>query len=654
MKLLRNGLLRPWLILLGILVATAAIYGLGVGGGYVFDDFPNIVDNAGVHPASASLANLINAALSSPASDFKRPLASLSFALNYLFTGLDPLAMKVTNVAIHLFNGWLVFLFTRRLLAAASEPQESHDTTALWVTAAWLLAPINLTAVLYVVQRMESMANLAVLLGLLGYVSARQRMLAGKRGLIASAVALLAAAGVGVMAKETAVMVVPYAFLIECFVFRWRRSADEARIDARLVSLYVVILAVPLLAGLVWLAPVLLRPETWSRRDFTLGTRLLTEPRIVSSYVRSILLPVPSSLPFYYDDVAISTDAWTPWTTLPAMGFIAGMAAASIGLRKRAPVLALGLALFLMCHVLTATVLPLELVYEHRNYFASFGLLLAVVVAIRGTSARGIARLTLARTTLLAALVAFAGLVTATTARAWNGNLSLAFELASRAPDSPRAQYELGRTYIILGGYDVSSPLTNKAYAPLERAMSLPGSSILPEQALIFLNSRIGRPIDPGWWRSIRAKLQRRPATIQDESSLGALVDCLNTGACKFQPTDLLDAFVAALSQPNPSPRVLVMYASFAWNTLEDRRLGLTLQRDAVKKAPGEMAYHLTLGRMTAANGELDAARAELNVLEANNLGGRLSDDIASLRGLISMRATEHARAPAPAPASTR
>ncbi len=41
-----------------------------------------------------------------------------------------------------------------------------------------MLLPINLTGVLYVVQRMESMANLFVLLGLIGYVAGRRRMLA--------------------------------------------------------------------------------------------------------------------------------------------------------------------------------------------------------------------------------------------------------------------------------------------------------------------------------------------------------------------------------------------------------------------------------------------------------------------------------------------
>lgn len=632
-----------WFFLLGILAFTAAIYGIGVGGGYVFDDFPNIVDNAGVQPQSATLPNIISAALSSPASEFKRPLASLSFAVNYLFTGLDPVSMKVTNIVIHLLNGVLVFLLTRMLFSAARGQHTEDDKIALWVTAAWLLAPVNLTAVLYIVQRMESLANLAVLLGLIGYVRARCRMLDGQRGLVSAIVSLLVAAAVGVLAKETAVMVVPYAFLIECIVFRWTSGPQQPGIDRRLASVFIVILAIPLVAGALWLAPTVLDPVTWDRRDFTLGTRLLTEPRVIGSYLSSIVLPLPSSLPFYYDDVMISHSPWHPWTTLPAFALIAILVATCIKFRARSPIASLGIALFLMGHVLTATVLPLELVYEHRNYFASFGALLAMVTGVSNAWHRSAddPRRALVPTIVLVGMVGLATLVTAMTAHAWNNNLSLARELAIRAPDSPRAQYELGRTYIILGGYHDESPFTSLAYAPLERAMSLPGSSILPEQALIFLNSRMGRPVDPSWWRSIRTKLQRRPATVQDESSLGALADCLRSEACKFKETDLLDAFVAAMGHPNPSARMLAMYAGFAWNILEDRQLGLTLQRDAVKKAPAEMAYHIVLCRMAAIKGDVKTANTELNILKTSNLGGRLSPDIKSLEALISSRGTD-------------
>ena len=46
---------------------------------------------------------------------------------------------------------------------------------------------------------------------------------------------------------------------------------------------------------------------------------------------------------------------------------------------------------------------------------------------------------------------------TANTARAWGDPLLLAQELAIRGSDSPRAQYELGRIYIIYSGYDPRS-----------------------------------------------------------------------------------------------------------------------------------------------------------------------------------------------------
>ena len=186
----------PWhfWVLATAFAITIAVYWPGLQGGFLFDDYPNIVDNKGVQPPDASLSSLVGAALSSPASDFKRPLASLSFAANYLTTGIDPYWMKLTNLIIHLLNGWLVFLLARTLLRAAAikniatvvaptsgwapgtYPQRASVVAAL-IAAGWMLLPINLTAVLYVVQRMESMANLFVLLGLLGYVTGRRRML---------------------------------------------------------------------------------------------------------------------------------------------------------------------------------------------------------------------------------------------------------------------------------------------------------------------------------------------------------------------------------------------------------------------------------------------------------------------------------------------
>src|SRR5215469_10833857 len=96
---------KKYALLIAALLLTAIVYWPGLSGAFVFDDYPNIVDNAGVQPSHANLSSLVSAALSSPSSEFSRPLASLSFAVNYLFTGLNPYWMKLTNLVIHLLNG---------------------------------------------------------------------------------------------------------------------------------------------------------------------------------------------------------------------------------------------------------------------------------------------------------------------------------------------------------------------------------------------------------------------------------------------------------------------------------------------------------------------------------------------------------------------
>ncbi|EQD62604.1 conserved hypothetical protein, membrane, partial [mine drainage metagenome] len=146
---------------------------------------------------------------------------------------------------------------------------------------------------------------------------------------------------------------------------------------------------------------------------------------------------------------------------------IAALIAFALAVRKRLPLLALGIALFFAGQLMTGTVIPLELVFEQRNYFPSFAVLLAIVPLLAAPGAA----LPLARGTLLTALFALWIGMTALTSWAWGNPLRLAQQLVLRAPDSPRAQYELGRTYIVMSNYNPDSPYTPLAYAPLERAM---------------------------------------------------------------------------------------------------------------------------------------------------------------------------------------
>lgn len=665
-----------WLLPIALLI-TAAVYWPGLSGSWLFDDYPNIVDNPGVQPHEASVPALVRAALSSPASEFKRPLASLSFAANYLAGGLNPWGWKLFNLVVHLLNGVLVFLLARMLLLAAPSPscppanegeRRRSDIVAALIAAAWMLLPINLTAVLYVVQREESMANLFVLLGLTGYVAARRSMLrscegGGWRGLALCAASIILATLVGLLAKETAAMLPLYAFLVEWILFRFDRASRSAGAhpvrnnasgedlaahrarsckDWRIAGLFVAVLVLPLLAGLTWLLPNVLNAANWAMRDFTLGTRLLSEARIICNYIAWTLLPTPQALSFYHDQFRISTGLLSPWTTLTGLLGIAVLVALVFWLRRRQPLVALGIALYLGCHVMTGTIIPLELVYEHRNYFASFGVLLAAIPWLAAIPSRTVQPSVhrhdwlLPRRTLLVCLLLWWTGMTAATAYAWGDPLRLAQDLAARAPDSPRAQYELGRIYIIYSHYDPASPYTRLAYAPLEKAASFPESSILPQQALIFMNSRMGLPLKPQWWDSMIAKLKARKPGVQDESSLAALAQCARDGACPLPTDRMMQAFEAALNHPMPSARLQATYGDYAWNVLNDHALGLRMIRQAVTASPQEPAYRITLVRMDIANSDLLSARNELHQLHRLSYGGDLNSSIRGLEESIN------------------
>jgi hypothetical protein len=639
-----------WIVLLAGLLLTFAIYMQGIGGGYLFDDYPNIVDNKDVQPAELGWVPLVRAALASPASEFKRPLASLSFAVNYLLTGANPEPMKVTNIAIHLLNGIACFFLTRLLAAAVAPlsgaPRWRPDLVAALVATGWMLLPINLTSVLYVVQRMESLANLAVFLGLIGYVKGRQLMRPGRwGGLLLAITSITFMPLLGVLAKETAAMVPLYALCIELAVFRGLTTdmEENSRPDRRIRYLFIALLAIPFVLGSAWLSVKLSNPRSWASRDFTLYTRLLSECRIVIDYIAWTIFPRADDLSFYHDDFAISSGWIHPATTLTSALSLVALIAACVAWRRRLPLVSLGIALFLACQSLTSTVIPLELIYEHRNYFASYGLMLALVPLLAapelegGTTQRAgwAGALLLPRRVLLAAMMAYWGAQTWMTSTAWNTPVSLARELAERGPDSPRAQYELGRMYIVMSRYEPNSPFVALAYPPLERAMALPKSSILPEQALIFLNSRLHLPLKESWWNSMVEKLGVRRPSVQDESSLGALGTCAIGNFCDLPKDRMIEAFGVALSHPNPTARLQAMYADYAWSALGDRELATRMIEGASRTAPGEPTYSISLIQFLIAQARFDEASSEIRHLSAINFGSSQDAEIERLRARL-------------------
>lgn len=627
------------LVLAAALVLTALVYWPGLSGGYVFDDFPNIVDNAGVHVTQSTWANWANAAWSSPSSELKRPLATLTFAVNWYFSGSNPWPMKAVNLGIHLLNGLLLYFMLRELLHAWGVRRGAQDIEeaaahrlALLIAAAWLLLPINLMAVLYVVQRMESLCQVFILAGLWGYLRGRRRMLTaedalGERaGFVQATLGIVLGTAIGVLSKESAALLPAYAFLVECTLLGFASAGKSC--DRRMLWLYAFVLFLPAALGLTWLLPGVLSPAAWDGRSFTLGERLLTEARVLVKYLRWTIFPDPISLSLYHDEMPPSTGLFRPWTTLPAILFLAALFGFAVWLRKRRPLISLGILWFFAGQLLTATVIPLELVYEHRNYFPSIGVLLAIFPIVLGL--RRIIALPIIRGALVAVLLMWCAGVTYLRAQDWSNPLRLALAEANRHPDSARANYEAGRLLIITSDYE-PGPALEKSKFYLQRAGSIPGSSALPEQALIMIATHEGEAEDSAVWKEMIAKLRNQPTTQEDISALMSLTQCRQKGDCHFDVGPLQQAFLAALSRPSPIARLYAAYADFASELLHDDALAIQAMQQAVEKAPSEPAYRIQLTHWLAIHAMTGEAVRQIDALRRMDSLGRLNAQIATL-----------------------
>src|SRR5690606_37588290 len=145
---------RWWV--LGVAILTAIVYFPGLNGPFLFDDPPNILI-----PFQAWLDGKTGwqeLVLGNRSGMLGRPISMLTFLANASTTGLSVVPFKATNVAIHILSGVLIYILLERLLACDPNLKVKARAIALLVTAIWLLHPMQVSTVLYVVQRMAQLS----------------------------------------------------------------------------------------------------------------------------------------------------------------------------------------------------------------------------------------------------------------------------------------------------------------------------------------------------------------------------------------------------------------------------------------------------------------------------------------------------------------
>ena len=559
-----------------LLALVILVFWPGLYGGFIFDDYPNILKQPAVHATALEWEQIKRAAMSFPAG-IGRPLPMASFALDHVYWGLNPFGYKLSGLAVHALNALLVFQLLRLLLRRRTD---SADITAFVLALLWAAHPLQVSTVLYVVQRMETMSLTFVLLAMIAYHQGRIRQQRGERAWhwLLSCLPLVA---IGYTNKETAALFPAYTLAMELTLFQF--SAHRAA-TARNWRVAYGLGVVGGLALLLLLYGHYATEEAFAIREYSATERMLTQLRIVPMYLGWILLPQPSSYLFYYDNYQHSTSLMQPLSTLLGAGLLTTLLAAGWVFRRRNTLFSLGIFWFLASHAMTSSFLPLELVFEHRNYFSILGVLLAVFAVVRLVPFRSVPQLQ-----GVAVVAIVLGFLTLTAIRSanWGNPTQLAIELAERNPGSSRASVDLGEQYMILSGNDASSKYYAMAEAEFERGSRIPNSSPMPEQGLIVLAASAGLPAKPQWWDSVTRKLSERAVGPQEGTMIASLVTLRNEGLA-IDDQRLADAYVIVA---NRMRMPAVQYYAFGLHALEkagDPALARQLFERSVDNAGGE------------------------------------------------------------------
>ena len=476
-------------VLFALLSSGLLAYWPGINAPFVFDDFANIVDNSFLRLPDLTVGSLFNAATSTESGPLKRPIPMVSFALNYYFSGNsnDTFAFKLTNVLIHVINSMQIFaIFYIGTVRAfpkgicTTTPASSTQVAVILSGSAallWLLHPIHLTSVLYVVQRMTSLSAMFVLSAILTYLYGRSVAVSGKpvRGWTTAIAGTIVFGFLGLLSKENAALLPLYILLIEITLFRSEFPlALWDRLNLKQRALIIVAVFVCLLIATSYAVAFSL--PGYENRVFNFTERVLSQPRILLFYLSLIFFPRADKFGIFHDDIALSTSIINPWTTLPSLLIILGLIVLAFFLYGRHKLLAFAILWFFVSHLMESTVYPLELAHEHRNYLATIG----PIIAIFYLSGMAVHRLDDNRVWWLPAL--FLVLFTINTPlRAWHWSdlASLHVFEATNHPNSARAQASLASMFAKAGQFE-------KAKESFLRA-----SQLRPYEAGDLINIRI-------------------------------------------------------------------------------------------------------------------------------------------------------------------
>ena len=396
-----------------------------------------------------------------------RILGYLSFALNYHLDQFNTTGFHLINISIHCLTGFAIYGFIRGLLRS---PKLSEQTSAylpwlpLLAALIFVLHPLHIQAVTYIVQRLAAMAALFYIAAMAAFVQARLSTVPRQRWIWFAVCAVFAL--MAFFTKQNTATL-PFALLLLEALFFTHQLRRLLQITGGVfvgLFLFWLILAYGFQYqpfSLEAMQAMARETKTISRSDY-----LATQMPVVWTYIR--LFFFPTGLHIDYDLVPLHGFA-----SLPVLAALAGhmlLIGLALWLAKKQQLLAaFGILFYYLAHSVESSVIPIrDVIFEHRTYLPDLGLvllsawLLLVIIPIW-----------LQRQALILLVAVLLGSLTYATwqrNQTWNDPITLWQENTRLAPNKARG-------WSILGKHLLQAKRPQEGLVALQKSMQLQQAS---------------------------------------------------------------------------------------------------------------------------------------------------------------------------------
>ena len=422
-------------VILIIIVLGIIIYSDTFKCAFQFDDFNNIVDNVRIR----NLADIKAWWNFYPT----RPVSVFTFALNYHFDQYNVTWYHVVNLIIHLINSLLVWEMVRLIFASPGMKLNTlfqyRKPIALFTALLFVSHPLATQSVTYIVQRMASLAAMFYLSSLVLYIKGRltetKRI---NRFLLFTGAFIFAI--LAVLSKENA-FTLPFAIMLFELCFLQQKFP---RINFRD---YRVITGIIILAAFICIIPFKLSFRVFNTIPPSLGhaytvtplNYLMTQFRVITTYIRLLLVPVNQMVDYDYP----LSESLFEIKTITSLLFLLAILAGGIVLYRKNRILSFGIFWFFLALSVESSIIPIsDVIIEHRTYLPSIGIFLLFTASLYLLIPRKNIFFT---AVILTAIVIVNSFLAYERNKVWKDELSLWTDNVEKTPANSRPWVNLGK-----------------------------------------------------------------------------------------------------------------------------------------------------------------------------------------------------------------